>query len=129
VGVTSDSITIDPDQGSADLTIPRRNLDQLEVSTGPRRQTLAGAGIGLAAGAGAGAAWGATMEPGFVGRSGNIVVGSMFIGAIGLALGAVVGTLTLTDRWVRVEVDGQPGTGLQGFRSETTIRVGLTFKP
>lgn len=98
VGVTSDSITIDPDQGSADLTIPRRNLDQLEVSTGPRGQTLAGAGIGLAVGAGAGAAWGATLEPDMIGRSGNIVVGSMFIGAIGLALGAVVGTLTLTGR-------------------------------
>jgi len=99
VDVTPDSVRIDPDQGRAGLAIPRRDLGRIEVSTGPQRLTFKGAGVGLAIGVGTGALMGAMMEPGIAGRSGNVFVGSILIGGIGLAIGTIVGTLHRAEGW------------------------------
>ena len=102
VDVTTDNIRIDADQGSAGLAILRRDLGQIEVSTGLLRHTLVGAGIGLAVGACTGAAIGAQMEPGMAGTSGNVAVGAVLFGVVGLAIGTIAGALYRTERWTRL---------------------------
>ena len=109
--VTPDNIRIDADQGSAGLAILRRDLGQIEVSTGLRRHTLMGAGIGFAVGACTGAAIGASMEPGMAGTSGNVAVGAVLFGVVGLAIGTIAGTLYRTERWTRLSSNAQSAVG------------------
>jgi hypothetical protein len=119
VDVTPEHIRIAPDQGSAAMEILRKDLGQIEVSTGHRRHTLVGAGLGLVVGACTGAAIGAQMEPGMAGVSGNVVVGAGLIGTIGLAVGTIVGTLFRTETWTPLSsntkpVEPGPGGGVAG---------------
>ena len=127
VGITTDSIRINPDQGGAELAIARQDLGRLEVSRGLGRHTLKGAEIGLVLGGGLGTAIGAGSDAGLGGTGTSILIGAVLLGGLGLAIGTGFGALNRTEGWTRVQVSALPTMEWQEHVPEPVIRVGLTL--
>jgi hypothetical protein len=118
--LTADSITIDRDGWSSDVTLPVRNVSRLEVSTGKRPGLgfVKGAGAGFVVGTLAGLAFGALQYSTCEKDECELwFVISVPIGAgAGLIIGSIVGIARPPDRWEEVQLPRQSGraTGI-GF--------------
>jgi hypothetical protein len=135
VSVRSDSLFLQlaGDGMVAMVAVPITAVSRLDVSTGRRRHTLQGAGIGALVGAGSGMLIGFASgddEPGFLAFTAGekAALGGAVLGGAGLLLGAIVGTLNVTDRWASVPLgDGRAAPNFQMDRRGARIGVGLSF--
>jgi hypothetical protein len=111
--LTADSITIDRDGWSPNVTLPVRNVSRLEVSIGKRPGLgfVKGAGAGFVLGTLAGLAFGALQYA----TCEEELCGLWFVVAVptgagaGLIIGGIVGIARPPDRWEEVSLAGQSG--------------------
>lgn len=99
--LTADSMVI------GDAAISRSNVTHLELSTGRKSRWLRGLGIGFAAGVAAGAIVGAA-HPCLDGEFTQLWCAAAFGvvgGAVGLPIGALIGSGSHTDRWRPIALD------------------------
>jgi hypothetical protein len=122
--VRGDSIVLTSDQANRSWTLALTELDRLEVSTGPHRQTAKGLGIGLLGGGAVSTLLGvAACEDGFVLTKGECVGGAAILGAVaGLVIGTIVGASTRSEGWRRIE---QPKSAKVGLRALASGRIGI----
>jgi hypothetical protein len=128
-GVTSDSVTIVPNNTPDTLRFAKGELHRLEASQGRKSNAGKGALIGGAVGGGVMLALGIacaadTSEGDIVGCGGREVAVVTLAGAAsGAALGALIGTMSHREKWEAVELGPNVSVGLHGRRG-----VGLTIK-
>jgi hypothetical protein len=135
VRLTADSVAVSPlDEPEAVEAIPNSDVGRLWVGRGPARKTLEGVALGAVTGFALGAAVGAvTWEP----CTGWCIVhpdsraqaglwGGALLAGPGALVGAVIGALTVRERWELVpanaslQTTGAPGGGLA-----LAVRVGV----
>ena len=115
------------------LAVALAGVTQLDVSTGRRRHTLQGAGIGALAGVASGALLGfadGDDPPGFLSMTASekAALGGATLGVAGLVIGTVVGALKVSDRWTSVPIGAAPVTpSLQVGRSGARLGVAMSF--
>jgi len=115
------------------LAVALAGVTRLDVSTGRRRYTLRGAGIGALAGIASGALIGYASgddPPGLFAMtaSGKAALGGATLGVTGLAIGAVVGALKVSDRWTSVPLGvGQAMPSLQVGRGSARVGMAISF--
>ena len=110
VALTRDSLMIAPFDEKTTIGFRRDEVSRLEISSGQRRNTLKGLGLGLAIGAGTGALLGFASgddkcgaQTCFLGDAGfKAAALGIFLGALGGVSGTVKGALTTSDRWVTI---------------------------
>ncbi|MDQ3673522.1 MAG: hypothetical protein M3365_03990 [Gemmatimonadota bacterium] len=111
VSATDDAIVVRSERDAETRTLARTEITAMDVSTGQRRHTLRGAGIGALAGAAAGAlAEYSTyeecegicfFEP--TSRGGAATAGAVVGGVAGLLVGTTIGFLLKSESWQRVQ--------------------------
>jgi MFS family permease len=100
VEVRSDTLLFTADNQSTSAFVRAGSLTGLEVSRGRRSHVAAGLGIGLLVGVLGGAAIAGATDTSNNEESGLAVLAGGLVGAgVGLAAGAVLGSLIHTDRW------------------------------
>jgi len=115
------------------LTVALAGVTQLDVSTGRRRHTLWGAGIGALGGVASGALIGFASgddPPGFLAMTASekAAFAGASLGVAGLAIGAVVGALKVSDRWTSVPLGvGQAIPSLQVGRGGARLGMAISF--
>ena len=115
------------------LAVALAGVTRLDVSTGRRRYTLRGAGIGALAGIASGALIGYASgddPPGLFAMtaSGKAALGGATLGVTGLAIGAVVGALKVSDRWTPVPLGvAQVTPSLQVGRGGARLGMAVSF--
>lgn len=115
------------------LAVALAGVTQLDVSTGRRRHTLQGAGIGALAGVASGVLIGFSDgddPPGFLSMTASekAAFGGATLGVAGLAIGAVVGALKVSDRWTSVPLGvAQATPSLQVGRGGPRLGVAVSF--
>ena len=114
------------------LAVARADVTRLEVSTGRRRHTWRGAGIGALVGVTSGAFVGyASGDDGgwccFTAEAKAVMTG-VGLGGLGAVIGAVVGSLTRSDRWISVPLGSAEATPrLQVGRGRAGLAVVVSF--
>lgn len=120
---------------SETLSVALADVTRLEVSTGRRRYTLRGAGIGTLIGVASGALIGYASgddEPGFFAltKGDKAVIASVGLGVAGLVVGTLVGALTVSDRWTSVPLGGAVATpSVQIGRGGARLGLAVSFSP
>jgi len=115
------------------LTVALAGVTQLDVSTGRRRHTLRGVGIGALAGVASGALIGFASgddPPGWFAMTASekAALGGATLGVAGLVVGAVVGALKVSDRWTSVPLGaGQATPSLQLGRGGARLGMAVSF--
>jgi len=100
VEVRSDTLLFTADHQSISALVHAGSLTALDVSHGRKSHVWAGVGIGLLVGVGCGAAIAKATDTTNSEESGLVVLfGALAGGGAGLAVGAVAGSLTHTERW------------------------------
>jgi hypothetical protein len=130
-GLRADTLALRSFDTRGDLLLPISTIQGLYVSRGARSRPAAafrGLSIGFAIGGALGAAtglFGDAQATGFeaVSRSERVVIGAVAVGALGAAIGTVVGVSRPGERWERVDLQRlRVSAGARGGRS-----VGLSF--
>ena len=135
VSVRNDSLILDVAPAET-LAVALAGVTQLDVSTGRRRNTLRGAGIGALIGVGSGAligfASGDDPPTAFFSLSASekAALAGATLGVTGLVIGAVVGTLIVSDRWTSVPLGVAKATpSLQVGHGNTRLALAVSFQP
>ena len=132
LGVRADSLLLQVAPAET-LTVALAGVTQLDVSTGRRRHTLRGAGIGAAVGVASGALLGYASgddPPGLfaMSASGKAALGAATLGVTGLVVGGVVGALRVSDRWTSVPLGTAQATpSLQVGRGGARLGMAMSF--
>jgi len=131
LGIRNDSLFLQAAPAET-LAVSLAGVTRLDVSTGRRRFTLRGAGIGSLIGAASGAVIGYASgdDRGWCcfSAGGKAVIYGAGLGVTGLAIGAVVGTFHVSDRWTSIPLGSPDATPrLQVGRGGTRITVAVRF--
>jgi hypothetical protein len=114
------------------LAVALADVNQLDVSTGRRRYALRGAGIGSLVGGGLGAVMGYASgdDRGWCcfSAGGKAIIYGVGLGVTGLVIGAIAGSLHVTDRWTSVPLGSAEATPrLQVGRGHARLAVTVSF--
>jgi hypothetical protein len=126
VSADADSLRLLTESGRDTLAFSTVGVSQLDTTAGRRTRTgkgaLLGAGIGAAAGLTLGLAATAEGCSGFCAdpTPGEIAAVSLILGGVGAGVGALIGSITHSDRWVpaskhRMAIGVTPTFGKQGI--------------
>jgi len=117
------------------LAVALAGVTRLDVSTGRSRNALRGAGIGALIGVASGAVMGYASgddDRGWYSLSAadKAVVYGAALGVPGVVIGLVVGSLTLSDRWISIPLRSAVATpSLQMDPSGRRVAVAVSFQP
>lgn len=105
VSVNANAIVVQLDSGGKSRELLASELLSVERSAGKRTNGLRGMGVGLIAGLGIGAMSFMSGDSGdfFFSHNELVAMGALVGGAGGAVVGGIIGTYTITDRWVPVE--------------------------
>jgi hypothetical protein len=132
VMLSSDSVAIRFDSGGGTLSLALNQVTRLEQSRGTRRRTGTGAGvglgIGLALGLGLGVATAASDCFGCEdGGAGTFFAAGMILGGLGAGLGAMIGTMSVTEDWKPIAAASPPRLTLRPAADRWQVGVQVGF--
>lgn len=123
VTVTPDSMAIDLEGAGGTITVPLSGIEHLETSTGHRRLTADGAGVGFGIGLALGLVLGVAVASSDCfgcedAGAGSFIGAGLVLGGLGAGVGAIVGSTMTSERW---QAGGPPaprggGAASRGYR-------------
>lgn len=130
-GFGPDTLVIMPEDGGSPLTVPRSMIEQLEVTQGKKSSWLFGGMVGGSVGVIAGGLLGATAtglcDYDCPSEGEGAVVGALLGGAGLFGIGAGIGALFKSDRWVEAEMPARPPVALN-VGTDGSVRFAVSLK-